>query len=275
MFMIFNLGGNSKSAITADTVEYGNSNVAQALGSLEAKDVNLTNSVSTLDTKVNNVSDSISGLEDELTANGNRIYLDYKDGKYGYNTDALRGADTFIPFKSGGGESDFTILNTRYSVAGNSLPTINGCGYCTLKRMTGENNNFMRVFIDGNTTGFEVAGGSTMGYFFQKSIRFESDLSSNTYLIQTLLADKTLADRYVITQGTAGEQLVDIRGKGKIIISSGDYNSYMNFYVDSGSSKEFTLNNEDAGVEILFTSRFRFKTDSEYYPLYYIAYVEL
>ena len=42
MFMIFNLGGNSKSAITADTVEYGNSNVGAVLSTLEAKDVNLS-----------------------------------------------------------------------------------------------------------------------------------------------------------------------------------------------------------------------------------------
>ena len=51
---------------------------------------------------INSVANRVNGLEDELTANGIRIYLDYKDGKYGYNTDALRGADTFSPFNSGG-----------------------------------------------------------------------------------------------------------------------------------------------------------------------------
>ena len=96
--MIFNLGGNSKSVVTADTVEYGNSNVAQALGSLEAKDVSLTNSISAVDTKTNNIAGSISTLENELTANGTRIYMDYQNGKYGYNTSPLRGADTFSPF---------------------------------------------------------------------------------------------------------------------------------------------------------------------------------
>ena len=35
----------------------------------------------------------------EMTANGNRLYMDYKDGKYGYNTSPTRGADTFVPFK--------------------------------------------------------------------------------------------------------------------------------------------------------------------------------
>lgn len=34
----------------------------------------------------------------ELTANGARLYMDYQGGKYGYNTSANRGADTFHPF---------------------------------------------------------------------------------------------------------------------------------------------------------------------------------
>ena len=36
-----------------------------------------------------------------MCANSNHFYFDYKDGKYGYNTDPNRGADTFNPFKSG------------------------------------------------------------------------------------------------------------------------------------------------------------------------------
>lgn len=40
----------------------------------------------------------LSELKDELTANGNRIYMDYQNGKYGYNTSPTRGADTFSPF---------------------------------------------------------------------------------------------------------------------------------------------------------------------------------
>lgn len=38
---------------------------------------------------------------DSLTANSNQFYFDYQDGKYGYNTDPNRGADTFNPFSSG------------------------------------------------------------------------------------------------------------------------------------------------------------------------------
>lgn len=37
-------------------------------------------------------------LISELSANGNRFYFDYQNGRYGYNTDPARGADTFSPF---------------------------------------------------------------------------------------------------------------------------------------------------------------------------------
>lgn len=40
-------------------------------------------------------------LNNSLIANSNHFYFDYKDGKYGFNTDSSRGADTFFPFKSG------------------------------------------------------------------------------------------------------------------------------------------------------------------------------
>lgn len=37
-------------------------------------------------------------LKSELTANSKQFYFDYKNGKYGFNTDPNRGADTFCPF---------------------------------------------------------------------------------------------------------------------------------------------------------------------------------
>lgn len=54
----------------------------------------------------------LSELKDELTANGNRIYMDYQNGKYGYNTSPTRGADTFFPFKSEIATQDFTYSIT-------------------------------------------------------------------------------------------------------------------------------------------------------------------
>lgn len=52
-------------------------------------------------------------LENQLTANNTPIYLDYHDGKYGYNTDPNRGADTFNPFNEGGGGTPFEIVMNR------------------------------------------------------------------------------------------------------------------------------------------------------------------
>ena len=37
-----------------------------------------------------------------MSANSKHFYFDYKDGKYGYNTNPNRGADTFVPFKDFG-----------------------------------------------------------------------------------------------------------------------------------------------------------------------------
>ena len=79
----------------------------------------------------------LSELKDELTANGNRIYMDYHDGKYGYNIDPQRGADTFRPFNGyeylGSGTSfdvssypgyqNFTADNFIVEPIGTSIPS--------------------------------------------------------------------------------------------------------------------------------------------------------
>ena len=44
---------------------------------------------------------AVQELNSSLTVNDNQFYFDYKDGKYGFNTDPNRGADTFSPFSSG------------------------------------------------------------------------------------------------------------------------------------------------------------------------------
>ena len=60
----------------------------------------LQNNVSGLDSRITDNTVGIGSIISELTANSNRIYMDYKNGKYGYNTSANRGADTFHPFNS-------------------------------------------------------------------------------------------------------------------------------------------------------------------------------
>lgn len=53
-------------------------------------------------------------INSSLTANGSQLCMDYHDGKYGVNTDPQRGADTFIPFRSGGNYSDTIFINVPF-----------------------------------------------------------------------------------------------------------------------------------------------------------------
>ena len=46
------------------------------------------------------LNNGVVALNNQLTANNHLIYMDYKNGMYGYNTNANRGADTFHPFNS-------------------------------------------------------------------------------------------------------------------------------------------------------------------------------
>ena len=46
------------------------------------------------------VNSAYTKINNQLKANNNEIYMDYKNGKYGYNTSSNRGADTFHPFKN-------------------------------------------------------------------------------------------------------------------------------------------------------------------------------
>ena len=287
--MILNIGDSNK-VITADTVGYGNSNVGAALNSLESKDVSLTNSVSGLNnsvsgltTKSNTMNSAISTLENELTANGKRIYLDYKDGKYGYNTSATRGADTFSPFKSGE-ITEYTNLTTVLSVSGNNLPTITGSGYIILRRIGKvSSSNILNVFIDNNTEPFTVyiesanygVKGDFLRFYFQKSIKFTGGSSNETYFYQTLLADKLVSGNYKITQGkTSGTNYITITGKGRILISPLYTNPAMLYSIDGGSEQTLDFYGYQY-MEIMFNKSFKFKTSYESYPLCYIAYTEL
>lgn len=57
-----------------------------------------------------------------LTANSYNFVFDYQDGKYGYNTDPNRGADTFVPFSSAGYSIPTTMsINAYYTVGGSTV----------------------------------------------------------------------------------------------------------------------------------------------------------
>ena len=47
------------------------------------------------------LNNDLTNINNSLVANSKHFYFDYKNGKYGYNTNPNRGADTFVPFKNG------------------------------------------------------------------------------------------------------------------------------------------------------------------------------
>ena len=240
--MIFNMSGGN-SGVAAEAVKYGDSNIGAA----------------------------VSTLEDELTANGKRIYLDYKDGQYGYNTDALRGADTFSPFKSSG---EYTQVTTVANVAGNKLPTVNGCGYFTLRKTSITDETELNIYIDGLSKPFYYSGANSLTLYFQESIRFSGGVSSDTYLYQTVLAEKPISKKYTIVTGEAKASTVTINGKGKIIFTSGYYNSRVILTINQISKLELSLSGE-LPLELAFNNGISFYSWSSNYPIYYIAYVEV
>jgi hypothetical protein len=110
--MIINTGGNG--GVTAESVKYDNSTVAEALGDLEYTSLKTTSKLNTIDSSIDN-------LEAELTANGKRIYLDYQNGQYGYNTDSRRGADTFSPFSGTLNYNGHSIVAMYFSLGNKSI----------------------------------------------------------------------------------------------------------------------------------------------------------
>ena len=258
--MIFNATSGSGS-VNAESVQYGNTNVDQALSTLESNDTILTNSVNSLTTRT-------ITLENELTANGNRIYLDYKDGKYGYNTSASRGADTFYPFKSG---NEYNVITT---VNSGTLSTISGHGYITLTRLSGSNTT-LNIVIDDNSAEFFLYDDSKqITLFFQKKIQFSGNAVGNTYLYQTVLSGETIDNKYSITQGDVTGTSTYLYGKGKVVLSSKGLNTNVTFSIDGNNSTSVTVY-RGVVFELWFNQTIELKAGSVNYPLSYIAYVEL
>lgn len=77
-----------------------NSNPGDADSGMAASGKAVYDAYADLSYAINGSNNRISTLENEFTANGTRLYMDYQGGKYGYNTSAARGADTFFPFRS-------------------------------------------------------------------------------------------------------------------------------------------------------------------------------
>ena len=234
-------------------------------------------------TDTDELTDAVAKIQDELTANNTKLYFDYKDGKYGYNTDPNRGADTFNPFKSDSGGNEFNNLTTVTHILGNKLPAvIEGNGYLLIRRTGGsDTTDRLLINIDDNAVGFPAATDQniyTLGgfykFYFQKKIQISGGVSTNSYLYQTLLADKELEDKYVITQGrTTKGAYTQINGRGKILISPDNAHISLFYSVDNVAESKLDFKGNQY-IEFNFTSRFRFMEDDSN-RLYYIAYVEI
>lgn len=64
-------------------------------------------------------------FKNELTANNKQFYFDYKNGKYGFNTDPNRGADTFVPFSNFSSMSIDMLWGIANATASNATVTLN------------------------------------------------------------------------------------------------------------------------------------------------------
>lgn len=98
---------NTKANTNADNITSLQNNLNSVSGRVTANTNSIAANQNTeashynaLSTRASSLESRAAAIEGELTANNQRIYMDYKYGKYGINTSANRGADTFIPFKN-------------------------------------------------------------------------------------------------------------------------------------------------------------------------------
>ena len=213
---------------------------------------------------------ALSAIEDELTANGQRIYLDYKDGKYGYNTEPLRGADTFHPFNK---PNPYTQLRTIDGVGADELGTYTGCGYITLTRAWGTAAEEIHVYIDGSNTPLTIYGIGTYQFYFKQSIRFSGGSADNGYYVQLLTAESSVDDYTVIQSAGIGTTLVTYEGKGKILFTPMFDDLTLYFSLDGGFMSTLDIKFKET-VWLTFHERISFSCANEDEWIQFIAYVE-
>lgn len=105
-------------------------------------------------TKVS-VANEITSVNNSLIANSKHFYFDYKNGKYGYNTNPNRGADTFVPFKNGVTLIDSDLYKSKTYALKSGKYLFDCCmfsSYATLSHFD--------LTIDGTTINVEDSIGS-------------------------------------------------------------------------------------------------------------------
>jgi len=138
---------------------------------------------STIETNVANVTNRVGTLENEFTANGTRLYMDYKNGKYGYNLSANRGADTFFPFSLP--PTMVTLTSGTWYFNHDDEPPVQPIIYTTTKKY-----RYIYVFFHARTymnVWAEAVGGGTLiynyvYYYGVHTLQMFQDVPAGTYL---------------------------------------------------------------------------------------------
>lgn len=86
--------------LNASQIDYSNANSGLESTKIQGAIDEVAERIAAVAERIAAVEPTVATHTNQLMANNKQIYLDYHDGKYGYNTDPNRGADTFFPFKS-------------------------------------------------------------------------------------------------------------------------------------------------------------------------------
>jgi hypothetical protein len=102
----------------------------------------------------------------QLSANSNNIYMDYHDGKYGINTSANRGADTFIPFKpSVASKAQWLTVNGGDVREASASYTLAQMGIPSSAEVVAVAIGYSKVTINWESaSGYQATGECTVGY---------------------------------------------------------------------------------------------------------------
>lgn len=133
---------------------------------------------------------SIDDLNNHVQVGTTHFYFDYHDGMYGYNTSSLRGADTFTPFKSGGGIA-LVGISTNSS---NNIPfDISSYTY------TGVENFIIETIGGGEGSSPQLTYNPCFGYVsntsFNKSISDQTLYVTIQHTVQSAYTDRRSTPR--------------------------------------------------------------------------------
>lgn len=143
---------------------------------------------------------SFNKFKSQLTANNNEIYMDYKNGKYGYNTSANRGADTFHPFNSASILFPFSMTVKAYHSDGDTGVRY-PCSQLTGYRLMTSGVNTLKITF--SSTAVDVAGTRSLVVKNPSGVTISTAFDSNISVVEY---DYVIVD---YTSGSWGAETTD------------------------------------------------------------------